>query len=349
MKPADDLDSPRRLSWRARLPGLLLATALASIAWVAGSFLPAVGAPVFGIVLGVCVRAAWRPPSLFVVGFDFAGTYVLQASVIALGLGLSLDQLVRTGWESLPVMLGTLLIAFAAMSVFGRLLGVQGELRTLIGAGTAICGGSAIAAASAVIAPARANIAYAMSTIFLYNALAVLAFPVLGHILDLSQSSFGLWAGTAINDTSSVVGAAYTYGQTAGDYAVVVKLTRTLMIIPMVLVLVLFHLRDQRQQLASDSAGRASGLPWRKVIPWFVIWFVLAVAVGSLQIIPAAAQDAIGTLALLMITVALTAIGLSAQVSAMRRTGLRPLVLGGLLWVTVGASSLGLQQLFGQL
>lgn len=128
---------------------------------------------------------------MFVIGLDCAGTYVLQTSVIALGLGLSLDQLVRTGWESLPVMIGTLLVAFAAMYVFGRLLGVQGELRTLIGAGTAICGGSAIAAASAIIGPTRANIAYAMSTIFLYNALAVLAFPVLGHILDLSQSSSG--------------------------------------------------------------------------------------------------------------------------------------------------------------
>ncbi len=344
----EDSDSQRRVTWLAILPGLILATGLAGIAWVAGSLAPVVGGPVFGILLGMTVRTLWQPPPLFAKGLAFSGKYVLQVSVVLLGLGLSLGQLLETGLESLPVMLGTLLIAFGAMFAFGRMLGVDGELRTLIGAGTAICGGSAIAATSAVIAPTQASIAYAISTIFLYNAIAVLLFPFLGHLLDLSQNAFGLWAGTAINDTSSVVGAGYTYGMAAGDYAVIVKLTRTTMIIPMVLVIAFFHVRAKRQQRA-DNAVSGSRLPWRKIVPWFILWFVLAVAISSLGVIPDAAQDATGVLARVLITVALTAIGLSAQFSAMRRTGLRPLLLGGLLWVTVAVSSLLLQALFDRL
>jgi len=345
----EDSDSQRRATWPAILPGLILATGLAGIAWAAGSLAPVVGGPVFGIVLGMTVRAMWQPPPLFGTGLAFAGKYVLQASVVLLGLGLSLGQLLQTGLESFPVMIGTLLIAFGAMFVFGRLLRVNSELRTLIGAGTAICGGSAIAATSAVIAPTQASIAYAISTIFLYNAIAVLLFPFLGHLLDLSQNAFGLWAGTAINDTSSVVGAGYTYGMAAGDYAVIVKLTRTTMIIPMVLVIAFFHIRAKRKQMVADAAVPGSRLPWRKIVPWFIIWFVLAVAISSLGVIPEAAQDATAVLARAMITVALTAIGLSAQFSAMRHTGVRPLLLGGLLWVTVAVSSLALQALFDQL
>lgn len=345
----DGTGSQRSDKWLAILPGLLLASGLAGVAWVAGTAAPVVGGPVFGILLGMTVRAFWQPPPLFAKGLAFAGKYVLQVSVILLGLGLSLGQLLQTGLESFPVMIGTLLLAFGAMYVFGRLLRVDGELRTLIGAGTAICGGSAIAAISAVIAPTQASIAYAISTIFLYNAIAVLLFPFVGHLLDLSQNAFGLWAGTAINDTSSVVGAGYTYGMAAGDYAVIVKLTRTTMIIPMVLIIAFFHLRAKRQQIAADTAARGSRLPWRKIVPWFVMWFVLAVGISSLGVIPDAAQDATGVLARVMITVALTAIGLSAQFSAMRRTGLRPLLLGGLLWITVAVSSLLLQALFGQL
>jgi uncharacterized integral membrane protein (TIGR00698 family) len=214
-----------------KLPGLLVVLALAAVAVPLGRLVPVVGGPVFGIVLGVLAGVAvpvlrserCRP------GYTFAAKGLLQLSIVVLGTGLSLQQVVRVGGSSLPVMLGTLAIALGGAWLFGRLLGVRGDTQTLIGVGTAICGASAIAATTAAINPKRSSVAYALATIFTFNVVAVLTFPSLGHLLGLSPEAFGLWAGTAINDTSSVVAAGYAYGQEAGDQALVVKLTRSLM------------------------------------------------------------------------------------------------------------------------
>ena len=212
--------------------------------------------------------------------------------------------------SSLPVMLGTLAICLGAAWLYGRLLGVPGDLRTLIGVGTGICGGSAIAAVSPVIEAASTDVAYAISTIFLFNIAAVLVFPLLGHALGMSQQSFGLFAGTAVNDTSSVVATATTYGAAATSHAVVVKLVRTLMIIPICLGLATLTERKRRPASATADAAAACDArrappsprpplpqparmsPRRvlKLVPWFLIGFVLVAAVNSAGIIPAGAH-----------------------------------------------------------
>jgi len=161
-----------------------------------------------------------------------ASKSVLQLSVVVLGSQLSLAQIAKVGLESLPVMIGTLVVCLAAAWLIGRWLGITGNLRTLIGVGTGICGASAIAAVTPVIGAIGIDVAYAISTIFLFNIAAVLVFPIVGHLLGLSQHAFGLFAGTAVNDMSSVVATATTYGPAATNFAVVVKLVRTLMIIP---------------------------------------------------------------------------------------------------------------------
>jgi uncharacterized membrane protein YadS len=290
----------------------------------------------------------------------------LQCSVVLLGAQLSIAEAARVGVSSLPVMFGTLAICLAGAWLYGRLLGIPGDLRTLIGVGTGICGGSAIAAVSPVIEAASADVAYAISTIFLFNIAAVLAFPLLGHALGMSQQSFGLFAGTAVNDTSSVVATAATYGTAATSHAVVVKLVRTLMIIPICLGLAALTARKQQRPViatapaaaARDGAAGAPAVlasarmsPRRaiKLVPWFLIGFVLMAAVNSGGIIPAGAHSPLEHASVFLVSVALSAIGLSTSVAALRKAGARPLILGAVLWITVATASLGLQALTGTL
>ncbi|MGA7296504.1 MAG: YeiH family protein [Rhodanobacteraceae bacterium] len=323
-------------------PGLLLAGAIAVVALGLGRLLPLIGGPVFGIVLGVMVRNTRAPGTRFQPGIHFAGKQVLQWSIVALGLGLSLHQVARTGLSSLTVTLVTVSTAFASAYVLGRALAIPARLTTLIGVGTAICGGSAIAAVAPIIKPDEHETAFAISTIFLFNLVAVLLFPMLGHLMHLSAQGFGLWAGTAINDTSSVVAAGYSYGKAAGDYATIVKLTRATLIIPVCLLLALLEAWRHKQHGTDDfHLGR--------VFPWFILWFLVASAIRTAGLIPANLQPLIHGGSEFMIIVALTAIGLSSDLRRMASTGIRPILLGLGVWTAVSLSSLGVQSLIGQL
>jgi uncharacterized integral membrane protein (TIGR00698 family) len=337
--------APALPGWTTRTaPGLAVAVLVAAVATVAGTFVPLVGGPVFGIVLGALAGAtvpAFRRTH-FAAGYAVAGRSVLQLSIVVLGAGLSLRQVVEVGLGSLPVMLGTLTVALGGAWLLGRLLGVRGDTQTLIGVGTGICGASAIAATSAVIKPKQAEVAYAVGTIFTFNIAAVLLFPLLGHLLGMSPHAFGLWAGTAINDTSSVVAASFSYGGDAGTYGVVVKLTRTLTLIPVVIFLAV---RAARRS-ATDQEVR---LPWRKIVPVFLLGFLATATLATIGVIPASWHTPLSTMSTFLITTALAGIGLSLRLSDMRAAGARPLLLGGLLWVAVAASSLGLQAITGTL
>jgi uncharacterized integral membrane protein (TIGR00698 family) len=260
---------------------------------------------------------------------------VLQAAIVLLGATFGLTQVAHVGGSSLPLMLGTLAAALVAAWLGGRALGVESRLRTLIGVGTAICGASAIGAVSGVVGAAESEIAYAISTIFVFNVIAVVLYPAIGHLLSLSQHSFGLWAGTAVNDTSSVVATGYTYGSAAGQVAVVTKLARTTMIIPIVLALALAGARRTR--------GAARTPLWR-LLPMFLVWFLVASALNTAGVVNARMATGAAHAATLLIAVALAAIGLSTDLGTLRRTGIRPLALGTLLWAVVGVSGLVLQQ-----
>jgi uncharacterized integral membrane protein (TIGR00698 family) len=344
-----NVSRPPRAVRRAQAiaPGFALALAVAAVATVVGQYVPLIGSAVPGAVIGTVIAIAVKPGARFAPGVKWASTFVLQCSVVLLGAQLSIAEAARVGVSSLPVMLGTLAICLAAAWLYGRLLGVPGDLRTLIGVGTGICGGSAIAAVSPVIEAASADVAYAISTIFLFNIAAVLVFPLLGHALGMSQQSFGLFAGTAVNDTSSVVATATTYGTAATSHAVVVKLVRTLMIIPICMGLA--ALTARKQQRPAIATARMSPHRAAKLVPWFLIGFVLVAAVNSCGIIPADAHSPLKHASVFLVSVALSAIGLSTSVAALRKAGARPLVIGALLWITVTTASLGLQALTGTL
>lgn len=321
------------------LPGLAVAAGLGLLAHLVGTRVQVVGGPVLGILLGLLVGTLLGDRPALTPGTAFASKKVLQAAVVLLGIGLSLGEVARIGLSTLPVMLGTLVLALVAGPLLGRWLGVTGQIRTLVTVGTGICGASAIATISAVTGAGGVAVAVSVAVIFVYNALAVLLFPVVGHLLGLSQEGFGLWAGTAVNDTSSVVAAATVYGAAATSYAVVVKLTRTLMIVPIAVGHSVAHARAQRQD---DTR-----MPWRGLVPTFLVLFLLATVVTSLGIVPGSWTDPVHMLAGYLTTVALTAIGLRTPVRAVREAGWRPLALGGALWLLVATSSLILMRLTG--
>lgn len=316
------------------LPGFLLCVVIACAAYALGRAFPLVGGPVFGILIGVAVALVRKPNGVLKAGIKFSSKQILQLSIVLLGFNLQLHEVVGGGLRSLPVMLGTLAIVLTASYVLGKVLGLDRDLRRLLGVGTAICGGSAIAAVSSVIDVAEADVAYAISAVFLFNVAAVLTFPAIGHALALSQHAFGLWAGTAINDTSSVVAAGFVYGHVAGTQAVIVKLTRTTLIIPIVLFYAgkrIWHAR-----------ARSEGIDWGKVVPWFIVWFVVAAILNTIGAVPDALHAAFSQTALFLIVVALTGVGLSADAKAIRAAGVRPLVLGFALWVLIAVSSLAI-------
>jgi uncharacterized integral membrane protein (TIGR00698 family) len=323
-------------------PGIALVLVVASVATALAHVVPVVGGPVLGIVLGLTVATVRRPGRAMAPGIAFSSRRVLQAAVVVLGTQLSLGQIARTGLQSLPVLLGTLAVCLLAAVCFGRLLGIRTNLRTLIGVGTGICGASAIAAAAPVIAAEDIDVAFAISTIFLFNVTAVLLFPIVGHALGLSQRAFGLFAGTAVNDTSSVVAAATSYGSAAAHSAVVVKLTRTLMIIPICLGLA----ARSRGAAAPTALPRPSGAALAaRLVPGFLLGFMALAAANTAGLIPAGAHAGLGAAATFMITIALSAVGLSIDLGAMRRTGPRPIALGATLWIVVSVTSLALQAL----
>lgn len=305
-----------------------------------GRLLPVVGGPVFGIVLGIVIRNTLGVGPVFKPGLQFASRQVLQWSIISLGFGLSIQQVAKTGMESLSVTLVTIVVAFAAAYILGKWLNIPSRLKVLIGVGTAICGGSAIAAVAPIIKPDDHETAFAITTIFIFNIIAVLAFPLMGHWLNMSDVGFGMWAGTAINDTSSVVAAGYSYSQAAGDYATIVKLTRATLIIPICLGLVLIEAwRNKRQGGGSFTLAR--------IFPWFILWFLVASAVRSAGLVPAVLELPLQWMAQFLIILALSAIGLSSDLRRMLTAGVRPVLLGLGVWLAVCASSLAVQHIMG--
>lgn len=327
-----------RRRWIALLPGLLLALIVAGAANALGSVVPLLGPPVISVVIGLGVSLTWRPNALYAPGLRFASRRVLQGSIIVFGLDLSFRQVLSIGIASLPVLVGTLLLALSCAYLLGRRLGLGRDLTTLIGVGTAICGASAIAATDAVIGAAEVDVAYAIATIFAFNVAAVVSFPAVGHLLHLSQHSFGLWAGTAVNDTSSVVAAATTYGHAAATDAVVVKLTRTLAIVPISLALAWW-----RAARGVDLEGNRCRVAFYRLMPMFIVGFLVAVLINTLGMVPSEWHAQTPRLADWMITLALAAIGLSARTREIRAAGSRPLILGGLLWAIVSLGSLAVQ------
>ena len=314
--------------------GILIALAIAITAFYLGKMIPVVGGAVIGISLGILTTSILNLPLVSQKGFKFTSKYILQLAVVLLGFDMNMSSVIRVGQQSLLVIIMTLSAAFLTVFAVGKMLQINKKLSILIGVGTAICGGSAIAAASSAINAEDQDISYSISTIFLFNVLAVFLFPVIGHLLKLSDTGFGMWAGTAINDTSSVVAAGYSFSNAAGNFATVVKLTRSLMIVPVTLALAFITSRDQQEQQNFKLA---------KVFPWFILGFLAAAILNSSGWLPLLIATNLALTGKFLIIMAMAAIGLNTSVQAFIKAGPRAVLLGAATWSAVAISSLAVQ------
>jgi uncharacterized integral membrane protein (TIGR00698 family) len=324
-----------------------------------GSALPIVGGPVFAILIGMIIALVWRSDrSAFQPGITFASKKVLQYAVIFLGFGLNLADVARVGAASLPIICSTIATALIVAFVVSKALGIPGRIATLIGVGSSICGGSAIAATAPVIKADDKEVAQAISVIFLFNVVAALVFPTLGSALGLTNDGFGLFAGTAVNDTSSVTAAAAAWdgmheGSNALDYATIVKLTRTLAIIPITLVLSIWAARKESKSMALNGAdeGRVQGrFSFKRAFPMFILWFLVASLLTTAALAAGVSAEVFAplkTLAKFMIVMAMAAIGLNTDIVGLVKTGGKPLALGFICWVAIAAVSLAAQAALG--
>lgn len=303
----------------------------AGLAIFLGQVFPFLGYSIFALLLGLLLGQFYRVSDPVQAGFNAIGKRYLQYSVVFLGFSLSFAQVSQVGLSSLRLSLVTILLAFLVATLVGLKLGLQKNLALLIGFGTAICGGSAIAAASPILEAKEEEVALSISTIFFFNILALLIFPSLGHLFQMTDTAFGTWAGTAINDTSSVLAAGYSYSQAAGDMATIVKLSRALMIVPACLLFVFYRYRLEK------SAQKKLSL--RKIIPWFILFFILASLLASLGLVPSAFLPYAKLLSQWLMAMALFAIGSKVSFQQFYKTGLAPLLTGLLAWLAVSLLS----------
>jgi uncharacterized integral membrane protein (TIGR00698 family) len=324
--------------------GLLLCLAIALPGWFLGKLFPVVGGPVFAILIGMAAALLIKDTTPFTPGITFTSKKILQLAVVLLGFGMNLSEILARGKTSLPIILCTISTALIIAFVLSRALKIPSKISTLVGVGSCICGGSAIAATAPVIDADDEEIAQAISVIFLFNIIAALIFPTLGSLLGMSNEGFGLFAGTAINDTSSVTAAATAWdgihGSNTLDIATIVKLTRTLAIIPITLVLA-FHRTRQA------GKGAENHVKLRQIFPYFVLFFVLASVITTLFSLPTVVTAPLKEASKFFIVMAMGAIGLNTNLVTLVKKGGKPIFMGLCCWIGIAAVSLSLQAAFG--
>jgi uncharacterized integral membrane protein (TIGR00698 family) len=341
-------------SLQAKWKGIALCLVLAVPSWILGKKFPVIGGAVIAILAGMLGTLFIKDKKPFADGIKFTSKKILQWAVILLGFGLNLNVILETGRQSLPIILSTITTSLVIAFVLHKLMGIPGKISTLVGVGSSICGGSAIAATAPVIEADDEEVAQAISVIFFFNVLAALLFPTIGKLIGFDTASgeaFGIFAGTAVNDTSSVTAAASTWdsmwnlGSETLDTAVTVKLTRTLAIIPITLVLALLRTRKEKQD---GTAGKQISI--KQIFPFFILYFIAAsiITTAALSLgMDAGAFDGIKQLSKFFIVLAMAAIGLNTNIVKLVKTGGKPLVMGFCCWVGIACVSLMMQRILG--
>ena len=315
------------------VPGMLLSVVVAVVAYWLESLLPIhlIGAAVIAMFIGMLINHFMKDMKVIAPGIKFTSKKILKFAIILLGLSLNITTILHVGKMSLTVMVFTLMTCFGGGYFIGRALGLNWKLSNLISAGTGICGGSAIAAISSAIDADDNDVAYAMSATFLFDMAMIVLFPIMGRALGMSDEAFGIWAGTAVNDTSSVVATGYAFSEGAGDFATMVKLTRTLAIIPTVVVFAFIQLNLKRKEAMAnrENGGELkANVSIAKIFPWFILGFLAMSIVASVFPISAAIVSVTKKLSKFLMVSALAAIGLNTSFSGMKKAGIRPMIHG---------------------
>ena len=324
--------------------GLLLCLIIAIPAWFAGQAVPVIGGPVFAILAGMIITLILREKEPFTPGINYTSKKILQAAVVFLGFGMNLTEILAKGKQSLPIIVSTIATSLIIAFILYKALKLRANNAILVGVGSSICGGSAIAATAPVIDASDEEVAQSISVIFLFNVAAALIFPALGAALGLSNEGFGLFAGTAINDTSSVTAAATAWdgihGSNTLEAAAIVKMTRTLAIIPITLALAIWRGRKEKNKAGSTFSLKRS-------FPFFVLFFVLASVITTVFRLPAEVTAPLKELSKFLIVMAMAAIGLNTNIIKLVKTGAKPIFTGFCCWLGISLVSLGMQHILG--
>ena len=319
------------------LPGVIAAAIIAIMATLAekgaekllGTHI--IGAAVIAMFMGVLLNPIIKKQKVFNSGLKFTSKKILKFAIIILGLSLNINNVLNVGQKTLLVMIFTLLTCFGGGYFIGKALGLNWKLSNLISAGTGICGGSAIAAIEPTIDAEDNDVAYAMSATFLFDMAMIILFPIMGKAIGMSAEAFGIWAGTAVNDTSSVVATGYAFSEAAGDYATMVKLTRTLAIIPTVVTFAFVNLRLKRKefkQQQKDGSTLKANFSISKIFPWFIVGFLAMSVITSIFAIPSTIVSTTKDISKFLMVCALAAIGLNTSFADMKKAGIKPMVHG---------------------
>ncbi|MGN1161352.1 MAG: YeiH family protein [Candidatus Fimenecus sp.] len=331
------------------IPGFAAALIIAAVAKLIESILPIhlIGASVIALFIGMIINHFWKPNDTFSAGLKFTSKKILKFAIILLGASLNIKIVLEVGKMSLCVMAFTLLTCFGVGYFVGRALKINWKLSNLISAGTGICGGSAIAAIAPVIDADDSDIAYAMSATFLFDMAMIVLFPIMGQAMGLSDMAYGLWAGTAVNDTSSVVAAGYAFSEAAGDFATMVKLTRTLSIIPTVIAFALINARIKRKEAGTGGEAVKAKLGLTKIIPWFILGFLALAVINSFGVIPQAVSSGMKDVSKFLMVSALAAIGLNTSFKDMKKSGFAPMLHGFIISALVVVVAIAVEYFMG--
>ncbi|MDE6915431.1 MAG: YeiH family protein [Lachnospiraceae bacterium] len=334
--------------------GLLLCLLIAVPSWFLGKQFPIIGGAVIAIIAGMVITLFLKDKSAFESGIKFTSKKILQWAVILLGFGMNLTVIVQTGTQSLPIIVSTIATSLIIAYLLHKTMHIPAKISTLVGVGSSICGGSAVAATAPVIDADDEEVAQAISVIFFFNVLAALLFPTFGKLIGFATETgeaFGIFAGTAVNDTSSVTAAASTWdsmwnlGSSTLDTAVTVKLTRTLAIIPITLALALIRTQNEKK---NGEPGKKVSL--KKIFPFFILYFVAASIITTVAVslgVDAGVFSPIKELSKFFIVLAMAAIGLNTNVVKLVKTGGKPIAMGFCCWAGITAVSLLMQRLLG--
>lgn len=340
--------------------GILFTVLLAIISNFLSGLLPhnIIGAGVFALLIGMLLNPILSKYNILSDGFNFTSKKILRLAIILMGASLSFTQVLEVGKFSLFVMVFTLITAFGGGYLFGKLFKMDWKLSSLISAGTGICGGSAIASIAPVIDAEDSDIAYAISATFIFDVIMVVLFPIMGRYFGMSDLGYGLWTGTAVNDTSSVVAAGFAFSDIAGNFSVIVKLTRTLSIVPIVLIFSYINQRLNRK--AEEKAAIEHGevaitvdqnkkVDIKKIFPWFILMFLGMVAIKSTGILPQGLSSSLSSTSKFLMVMSLGAIGLKTNSSKLAKSGFKPMLHGFIISALVVVVAFLVQMFIGQI
>ncbi|MGI6467288.1 MAG: YeiH family protein [Sphaerochaetaceae bacterium] len=326
------------------IPGLLLTSLIAIAAtYISKTFFNnLVGSTVIALFLGVALHPLIKSHIIFRNGITFTSKRLLRLAIIGMGVTLHLKEVIAIGSFSLIVMLFTLATAFGGGWLLGKVLKMPWRQAALISAGTGICGGSAIAALSPVINAKNKDVAYALSATFIFDVLMVILFPIMGKLLNMSDAGYGLWTGTAVNDTSSVLAAGYAFSENAGSFAIIVKLARTLSIVPIVLAFSLIEAKNTK----TSTNNKVSIV---RIFPWFVLIFFGVVIINSFSLINGNLATYVSGGGKWAMVMALAAVGLSTDALHLAHSGAKPMFHGFVISLAVVVVSYVVQMMLNQI